>query len=144
MAEPAPPLVLHASAVAVDGRAILIRGASGSGKSSLALALMALGAQLVADDRVIVTARDGGAPWLAAPATIAGLIEARGLGILRAEAVDGAELALVIDLDETETDRLPPKRETVVMNRAVPLLHLCETAYFPAAVLQYIKGGRRD
>ena len=57
---PSAPLILHATAVAVAGRGLLIRGASGSGKSGLALEMMARGAQLVSDDRVIVSDRDDG------------------------------------------------------------------------------------
>ncbi|MFZ7091737.1 HPr kinase/phosphorylase [Primorskyibacter sp. 2E233] len=145
MPDTATPLVLHASAVAVEGRGLLIRGASGRGKSSLALELMARGALLVADDRVIVTPRKGQAPWLSAPKTIAGLIEANGIGILHAAALTtGAELTAVVDLDHEETHRLPPMRETILMNRAVPLLHFCASPYFPAAILQYLKGGRKD
>ena len=73
---------LHASAVAVEGRGCLITGAAGSGKSTLALEMVALGAELVADDRVDIR-RSGKALLLSAPASIAGLVEARGVGILR-------------------------------------------------------------
>ena len=80
-----PPL--HASAVALTPAAgVLILGPSGVGKSSLALRLMALGARLVADDGVALTVQ-AGALIARAPAPIAGLIEARGAGILHAEAL---------------------------------------------------------
>jgi HPr kinase/phosphorylase len=103
---------LHATAVAVDGRGCLITGASASGKSTLALEMIALGAQLVADDRVDVRRRVG-TLMLSAPATIAGLIEARGIGILRLPARDEAPLAVIVDLDEAERERLPeaPRRD---------------------------------
>ena len=68
--------ILHATAVTVAGRGLLIRGASGSGKSGLALEMMARGATLVADDRVIVSLRDN-TLWLAPPAPLTGMIEAQ-------------------------------------------------------------------
>ena len=136
--------VLHATAVAVAGNGLLIRGASGSGKSGLALEMMARGAALVADDRVIVTARDG-ALWLSAPSPIAGLIEARGLGLLRAAPARGpVRLVAVLDLDEPETDRLPQCREIMLHGQRIPLLHNSVHTSFPAALVQYLTGGRRD
>ncbi len=100
---------LHATAVAVDGRGCLITGASGSGKSTLALEMLALGAELVADDRVDIR-KSAGALMLSAPAPIAGLIEARGVGILRLPARTEAPLALIVDLDAAEGERLPAAR----------------------------------
>lgn len=100
---------LHASAVAVEGRGCLITGAAASGKSTLAVEMIALGAELVADDRVDLR-REGGVLVMSAPATIAGLIELRGAGILRLPPRESAPVALVVDLDRAETDRLPPER----------------------------------
>jgi len=137
------PLILHATAVAVEGHGLLIRGAAGSGKSALALELMSRGAQLVADDRVVITA-EGPRLWLSAPAAIAGLIEARGIGLLHATPAPRAALALVVDLDQTEAARLPQRRETMLHGRNIPLLHKAAHPYFPAAILQSVKGGRRD
>lgn len=134
-------VILHASAVAWQGRAALILGPSGSGKSALALELMALGAVLVADDRVRVT-EQGGRLVAASPEAIFGRIEARGLGILNAEAAARAELVLVVDLSATETDRLPPWREFRLLERPLPLVHRVESRHFPAAILQYLKAGR--
>ncbi len=88
---------------------LLILGASGSGKSALALTLMALGARLVADDRTWL-ALAGGGFWATCPPTIRGRIEARGIGILAADAQPGGRLAAAVDLDRTETERLPPAR----------------------------------
>jgi HPr kinase/phosphorylase len=105
---------LHASAVAVDGRGCLITGASGAGKSALAIEMIALGAELVADDRVDVR-RAGGGLMISAPPAIAGLIEARGVGILRLDGRIAAPLALIVDLDRAETERLPdPRRRDVL------------------------------
>ena len=91
-AAPAARLNLHASAVALDPlRGVLIKGGSGAGKSTLALQLMALGAHLVADDRVDLSVETGHLV-ARAPASIAGRIEARGVGLLRAEALGQARI----------------------------------------------------
>lgn len=134
----AAPFILHATAVAVAGRAALIRGASGSGKSALALQMMGLGALLVADDRVILTPDTRGIA-VSAPDPIRGLIEARGVGLLRADVADTARLCVVVDLDQRETDRLPPERQTEILGHSVPLLHNAAHASFPAALVQYLK-----
>ncbi len=135
------PGTVHASAVSLGPRAVLILGPSGSGKSGLALTLMAFGAQLVADDRVVLSLQDG-LPWMSAPRTIEGLIEARGVGLLQADAVPGAWLSLVVDLARIETQRLPPLREIQVGDHAIPLLHKMESAHFAPSILQYLKAGR--
>ncbi|WP_375259455.1 HPr kinase/phosphorylase [Citreimonas sp.] len=135
------PATLHASAVALNGRGLLIRGASGSGKSGLALQLMALGVSLVSDDRTVVS-RAGAQVHLNAPDTIRGRIEARGVGILNAEAVRDATLVAVVDLDTPETERLPPHRVTDILGVAVALIHNCAHASFPAALRQYLNAGR--
>ncbi len=132
---------LHATTVAIDARGIVIMGPSGSGKSALALQLMALGARLVADDRTILTPRDG-ALFATAPAPLLGLIEARGVGLLRADPLAEAEVALVIDLSRQETDRLPPQREIILLDRRLPLLQNVASAHFPAAIRQYVLSGR--
>lgn len=135
------PGLVHASAVSLGPRGALILGASGAGKSALALTLMAHGAALVADDRVDLSERDG-LPWLSCPRGIEGLIEARHIGLLRAEAAPGAWLALVIDLSQVETERLPPPRTVPVLGHSLPLLHKVESPHFAPGVLQYLKTGR--
>jgi HPr kinase/phosphorylase len=132
---------LHASAVALGDRAALIIGPAGSGKSSLALQLLALGGQLVADDGVILR-RDGDRLLARAPDPIRGLIEARGVGLLRADARDDVPVALVVDLGRAETDRLPPHRTIQIAGLSLPLLHKVESPHFPAAIRQYLAQGR--
>lgn len=113
--------VLHASCVQVGTCGVLVLGASGTGKSTLALALMGMGADLVADDRTRV--RVSGARLLAeAPAAIRGRIEARGIGVLGADAVRPATVGLVVDLDRHEDQRLPPMRRTRLLGVALPLV----------------------
>ena len=106
---------LHGTAIALGASAVLIRGASGSGKSDLALrclalaptALIASPAMLVADDRVLLT-RSGDRLKVEAPATIRGKLEVRGLGILSVPYAPSADLVLVADLVAAgETERLP-------------------------------------
>ncbi|MGR3289796.1 MAG: HPr kinase/phosphorylase [Paracoccaceae bacterium] len=132
---------IHASCVAVGPSAILIMGSSGSGKSALALELMSRGAELVADDRTYISVSDDVLTATCPPA-IAGQIEARGLGILAAEYRKSAAIRLVVDLDKTESKRYPPVRELELLGVKLPLLYNPEASYFPAALLQYLKGGR--
>ncbi|WP_300533476.1 HPr kinase/phosphorylase [uncultured Mameliella sp.] len=135
--------VLHATSVAVAGRGLMIRGASGSGKSGLALELMARGAQLIADDRTIVT-RQGAHLILSVPRALAGMIEARAIGLLHAPHVTGIPLVAVLDLNVAERHRLPPNRSTRLLGVDVPLLHNSASEYFPAGLVHYLKSGRRE
>ena len=89
---------LHASCVAIRGRAVLIAGRSGTGKSDLALRLIDRGGSLVSDDYTIVR-RVEGRLLARAPANIEGKMEVRGLGILAFEALSDVPVALYIDLD---------------------------------------------
>ena len=115
MAEPARETLLHGTAIALGRRAVLIRGPSGAGKSDLALrclavapgGLIATAPLLVADDQVLVCARDGRL-MVRAPATLEGLLEVRGIGIVRLPCLDEAELCLVADIAApAEIERLP-------------------------------------
>ena len=99
------PHRMHGSCASRDGQAVLLVGPPGSGKSDLVLRLLGRGFELVADDQVDIA--DGQA---AAPAALFGLLEVRGLGILRLQAVPSARLALVADLTR-RAERLPePER----------------------------------
>lgn len=135
------PEIRHASAVAIDGRGVLITGPSGSGKSGLALQLIALGGVLIADDRTRITAPDGW-PILHAPARLAGVIEARFVGLLSVPHLAAAPLALVIDMATPETDRLPPARTENVLGCEVACLRRVDAPHFPSAIVALMKGGR--
>ena len=135
--------LLHASCVAIGPRGVLIVGASGSGKSALALHLIAYGAELIADDQTQIALQD---QQLIAtcPPQLSGLIEARGLGLLHSPPRASAALAFVVDLDQTETHRLPPKRITSLLGVQLPLVLGAESNHFPASVLCYLKGARLE
>lgn len=135
------PLCLHATAVAYQGRGLLIRGASGRGKSALALSLIALGAALVADDQTLVE-RQGDALIARAPERLTGLIEARGIGILRSPAAPPTPLTLVADLDRTSEGRLPPQESTEILGLTLPLVRRLDHAHFAPALLLYLAHGR--
>ena len=105
---------VHASAVKVGSRAVLIRGPSGSGKSRLAFELILASrsgqlpmAVLVADDRVRLDTV-AGQLWVRPVRELAGLIEIRGLGIRRCDFVAEAEIGLVVDLAASDAERMPP------------------------------------
>jgi len=132
---------IHASCVALGNSAVLLTGPSGSGKSALALELMALGADLIADDRTVLTVRDTGL-IASCPPSIRGRIEVRGVGLLVADTVAQARVVLAIDLGVSEDERLPPLRHKIVLGHSIPLLHTPAHRHFPAAIVQYLKGGR--
>lgn len=135
--------VLHASAVAFEGRGVLILGASGRGKSSLALELIGLGAALVADDRTRIKVQD--ATLIAdCPATIRDRIEVRHVGILGAQSCEAVAIHLVVDLDQTETERLPPFRQWSHGGLSLPLVHKAAFNGFPVAIRQYLIYGRSE
>jgi serine kinase of HPr protein (carbohydrate metabolism regulator) len=105
---------IHASAVLVGERAVLIRGPSGAGKSRLALALIDAGRTghlpttiLIGDDRVRLE-RNGDAVTIRSVAGIEGLVEVRGLGIRRVPFAPHGRLSLVVDLAASDAERLPP------------------------------------
>ena len=102
------PVTLHATAVALGGRAVLLTGPSGAGKSDLALRLIDRGAELVADDYTMLV-HDGEHLMAGSPATIAGRMEVRGLGIVDRPYRRVAPVALVVALGE-EDERMPEPR----------------------------------
>jgi serine kinase of HPr protein (carbohydrate metabolism regulator) len=114
---------VHTSCVAIRGRAVLLAGRSGRGKSDLALRLIDRGAKLVSDDYTLVR-RSGDTLLAAAPATISGKIEVRGVGILEFPAERDVPVALIVDLDMDPT-RLPASPEArTVAGVAIPVVAL--------------------
>lgn len=98
--------LVHATTIAIDGRAVLLHGRSGAGKSDLALRLIDRGAQLVSDDYTLVR-RSAGHLIASAPGEIAGKIEVRGIGIVPLPSAGDMPVALMILLDDLP-ERMPP------------------------------------
>ncbi len=112
---------IHASTVAIDGRAVMITGASGSGKSDLTLRLLDRGFKLVSDDQTIVH-KTSTRLTASAPPTIRGKLEIRGIGIVTMEQVDDQPVALVVELT-SDIRRLPDdSRERPIMGVSIPLI----------------------
>jgi HPr kinase/phosphorylase len=135
------PATIHASAVLVGARAVLIRGPSGAGKSRLAFDLISAGAngglrfaRLVADDRAEVEAAGGRLLVRPAPA-LAGLIEMRGLGIRRLAYEPVALVALVVDLAAADAQRLPAPEQTRAEIEGIGLARLALAPGAPALAL---------
>jgi HPr kinase/phosphorylase len=134
---------VHATCVAIGDRAVLLIGKSGVGKSSTALELMAYGADLVADDQVILTT-DGGTVTASAPATITGLIEAYGIGVLNVKTVPTATIVMIMELDVAEEDRTPLPRTITILGCALPLFYRPKGRSLAPAILQYLRAGISD
>jgi serine kinase of HPr protein (carbohydrate metabolism regulator) len=133
---------VHATAVAqwtpgVGWRAILVSGPSGAGKSDLALRLIGRGWRLVADDYVHVFA-SGDSLYAAAPATIAGRLEARGVGVIGAASLGVARLVMAVELTETAAERLPGPETRTLAGRALPSLRLTG---FEASAVEKVAAG---
>src|ERR1700722_2773148 len=127
---------VYGTAVALGGDGLLIRGPSGSGKSDLALRLIDQGARLIADD-VTEVQRARAELRLSAPATIAGRLEVRGLGLLAVPSVASAPLRLVVDLVPAESiERLPEPQCWEFEGVPVPLLALAPFAASAPAKLR--------
>jgi len=115
---------LHATAIAIDGLGVIIRGPSNSGKSDLALRLIEGGAKLVADDRVDIE-KIGTALELSAPENLHGLIEVRGLGVANIGAAENTPLNLIVDLKASQDiERMPEQREESIEGISVPVVEL--------------------
>jgi HPr kinase/phosphorylase len=133
------PLLVHATAVAIDGGALLLRGPSGAGKSDLALRLIDAGARLVADDQVELL-RVGRQVLTRAPASLAGLVEIRGVGIVRVDALKEAPLVLIVDLTlSEEVERLPEPRVETVLGLSLPLIAQAPFEASAAAKLRFAR-----
>jgi len=133
--------IIHASSVAVHNAGVVILGDSGCGKSGLALDLMSRGASLIADDRTVLSRQDDQLV-ASVPAAIRGRIEARGVGILGANYAGPTIVALAVDLDKNNSERLPPLRCLTLLGIEIDLIFGGATPNLAAVITQYLKGTR--
>lgn len=122
----APSQLVHGTAVAWGEQAVLLSGPSGSGKSDLALRFLALGAEarLVADDQVVLTVEKGRL-FASAPENLSGLLELRGLGLWRQQALARAQLLLMVNLVPRDAvPRLPESQFAALAGVELPVLAL--------------------
>jgi serine kinase of HPr protein (carbohydrate metabolism regulator) len=120
-------ILVHATAVAIDGQAVLLGGR---------LRLIDAGARLVADDQSELSRR-GDVLMVRAPTTIAGLFEVRGLGVLRLDALEEAPVGLIAELvPANRIERMPPRRTRTILGIAVPLIEIAPFAASAGAKLR--------
>ena len=112
-------LVIHATCVDINSSGVLIVGRSGSGKSSLAINLLALGSTLVADDQCELVKKNNRFR-ISKPASLPSSIEIRGIGLVSVPMVVETSLDWVINMDEAETERMPNLRFTEIDGYRVP------------------------
>ncbi|WP_112321801.1 HPr kinase/phosphorylase [Oceanibium sediminis] len=132
---------LHATCVALDGRGVLLRGVSGSGKSSVAVQMIGLGATLVADDHVLV-ARRGDAVIATAPPRLRGMIEVRGIGLARLDFVPETVICLVADMDRAAGQRLPDPEQVTITSRCLPLIRGKNRPYLAQELMAFLRAGQ--
>lgn len=135
---------IHATCVSVDNQGVLLRGASGSGKSDLALRLIDQGGVLVADDRVNVS-NQGEQIIASSPTKIAGLLEVRGVGIIRLIHLGSIPVGLLVDLvDSADTPRLPSAITTTFQGIEIKHLQLNAFETSTPAKIRLALGASRD
>jgi len=134
-------ITLHGSAVAYRDRGLLITGDAGAGKSALAVEMIALGAGLVADDWVVLERGRAVGLVMSVPAPIAGLMELRGIGLVRLPYTDPAPLTCILDLDRAPVDRLPHPRKRRLLGVDCPVIAGKDRPGLAAAMMAVLHAG---
>ena len=119
----------------------MIHGPSNSGKSGLALELIGLGAELVADDLTCLVRADDQV-FALAPPRLQGVIEAREVGLIRAPHCSRAELVLMVDMGQEQHARLPHNHVTKLLGVTIETIYKVKAAYFAVAIRQLVLFGR--
>ncbi len=140
-----PSEKIYATCVKVEGLGVLLRGPAGSGKSDLALRLIDSGEQLVADDYTALCVEEGKL-IACAPETIAGLMEVRGVGVLKIDGAVKTEVGVVIDLTPSgQVERLPEDETVEILDTPVPCFRLAPfEASAPARVRLVVRRVKGD
>ena len=136
---------IHSTSVELDGKAVLIKGKSGSGKSSVALSLIMLGCNLIADDQTVVFLEKDQVK-LRAPESLPCGLEIRGVGFVRAPICKQAELKLVVDLSKYEKKRFPnpDERSTNILGYSFPFYFFQGIKEPANAIYAVVKFGKMD
>ncbi|MEM8823979.1 MAG: hypothetical protein AAGF30_10255 [Pseudomonadota bacterium] len=135
-------LSLHATTVAVDGRALVISGPSGAGKSGIAAQMLTLGAALIVDDLTRLISRDE-ALWAMAPTDAPIRLELRGLGLCETPAASPAPVAACLILGSSAA-RLPDPETMDLLGHAIPVLRHPVTFDLAAKLMLWLRGGGVD
>ena len=114
-------LIMHATCVDINGSGVLIVGRSGSGKSSLAINLIALGSKLVADDQCEIEKKNNKFRVFK-PVSLPSSIEIRGIGLVSVPMVVETSLDWVVNMDEAEKERMPDLRFTEIDGYKIPTI----------------------
>jgi len=123
-------MLLHASCIAINHKAVLLLGPSGIGKSDLALRLIDEGAGLVSDDQTLLHLDADGSVLASSPPSIAGLMEIRHIGLVKMPFIAAVPVALYIELilSDQNLERLPDEDFISLLDRPVPRLKLPSVA----------------